>query len=74
MARAAPVLDAGAIRRRGGLHLLERERVLGYLLIAPAVLYIALLIGYPFLLALWFAVTEQKLGAAGSAFVGPGRG
>ncbi|HEY3111998.1 MAG TPA: sugar ABC transporter permease, partial [Chloroflexota bacterium] len=45
--------------------------MLGYLLIAPAVLYIVLLIGYPFLLALWFAVTEQNLGAAGSAFVGP---
>jgi multiple sugar transport system permease protein len=56
--------------RRSLLHTLESERVLGYLLIGPAVLYIALLIGYPFLLALWFAVTDQNIGAQSATFVG----
>jgi multiple sugar transport system permease protein len=71
LAQVAQAAGEGSAQRRGALHALEQERVLGYLLIAPAVLYIVLLIGYPFLLALWFAVTEQNLGAAGSAFVGP---
>jgi multiple sugar transport system permease protein len=50
---------------------LETERVLGFVLLFPAVLYIALLIGYPFALALWIAVTNQTVGNAATArFVG----
>src|SRR3954452_14277526 len=50
---------------------LETERFLGYLLLLPAVLYIALLIGYPFALALWIALTNQTVGNASTArFVG----
>jgi multiple sugar transport system permease protein len=50
---------------------LETERFLGYLLLLPAVLYIALLIGYPFVLAMWIAVTNQTVGNASTAhFVG----
>jgi multiple sugar transport system permease protein len=66
---AAAPTRTGA-RRRALAHL-EGERVLGYLLLLPAVLYIALLIGYPFALALWIAVTNQTVGNASSArFVG----
>jgi multiple sugar transport system permease protein len=66
---AAAPTQAGA--RRRALARLEGERVLGYLLLLPAVLYIALLIGYPFVLALWIAVTNQTVGNAASArFVG----
>jgi multiple sugar transport system permease protein len=66
---AAAPTQTGA--RRRALARLEGERVLGYLLLLPAVLYIALLIGYPFALALWIAVTSQTVGNAASAtFVG----
>jgi multiple sugar transport system permease protein len=60
--------EAGGLRRI--VRALESERVLGYALIAPAVLYIALLIGYPFLLALWFSVTDQSVSSSGGGFVG----
>jgi multiple sugar transport system permease protein len=56
--------------RRGRLGFLERDRALGYLLIGPAVLYIALLIGYPFVLALWLAFSDRTLGSAEGGFVG----
>lgn len=57
--------------RKALLARLEGERVLGYLLLLPAVLYIVLLIGYPFVLALWIAVTNQTVGnSANAKFVG----
>lgn len=59
-----------AIGPRRLRHALEGERTLGYLLLAPAVLYIALLIGYPFLLALSFAVSDLNVGQASGKFVG----
>lgn len=62
------VQEAGGLRRI--VHALESERILGYALIAPAVLYIALLIGYPFLLALWFSVTDQSVSSSSGGFVG----
>jgi multiple sugar transport system permease protein len=50
---------------------LETERVLGYVLLLPAVVYIALLIGYPFGLALWIALSNQTVGNASTArFIG----
>jgi multiple sugar transport system permease protein len=50
---------------------LEGERVLGYVLLLPAVLYITALIGYPFLLALWIALTNQTVGGLSTPkFVG----
>jgi multiple sugar transport system permease protein len=67
VARVRP-REARGIRR--GRHAFESERALGYLLIAPAVLYIAILIGYPFLLALWFAVSDLNVGSASGNFVG----
>src|SRR5919197_3539289 len=65
---AAPPRAAAHRRFLAGL---ETERVLGYVLLLPAVLYIALLIGYPFALALWIAVTNQTVGNPSTAkFVG----
>ena len=48
----------------------EGERVLGYALLLPAIIYIALLIGYPFVLAVWIALTNQTVGSANPKFVG----
>ena len=58
-----------AIHRRF-LARFEGERVLGYALLLPAILYIAALIGYPFVLAIWIAVTNQTVGSANARFVG----
>ena len=50
----------------------EREGVLGYLLITPAVLYILALVGYPFLLALWFSVSDASVGKPRGDFIALG--
>src|SRR5438270_12006416 len=63
-----PVAEARRPFRRH----LEREGVLGYLLITPAVLYILALVGYPFLLALWFSVSDASVGNPKGAFIGLG--
>ncbi len=58
-------------KRLAFLSFFEQERVLGYLLLLPAVLYIVLLVGVPFFTALRFSVTDITTGSddAGS-FVG----
>jgi multiple sugar transport system permease protein len=48
---------------------IERESTLGYLLVAPAVLVLAGLIAYPFVLSLWLSLTDKLVGQPGS-FVG----
>jgi len=50
-------------RRRNWLAVFEREWVLGYALILPAVLYIVLLIGVPLFLALRFSVSNVTTGS-----------
>lgn len=60
-----------AVRRARALPALERPSVLGPLLVAPAVLYIALLVGYPFLLALYLSVSDASVANSGfGRFVG----
>jgi len=48
----------------------EGERLLGYALLLPAIVYIVALIGYPFVLAVWIALTNQTVGSANAKFVG----
>ncbi len=54
--------------RSGGV--LDSERWLGRLMIAPAVLYIILLVGFPFLLALYYSVSDITVGSIDLKFVG----
>lgn len=62
---------SAAKTRRHGLPWFEREAFLGYILLLPAVLYIILLVGYPFLLAIWISLTNQTVGLSdNSKFVG----
>ena len=49
---------------------LDDERWLGRVMIAPAILYIALVIGLPFLLALYFSLTDITVGSRSMHFVG----
>jgi multiple sugar transport system permease protein len=46
------------------------DALLGYLLISPAVLYILFLVGYPFVLALYFSVSNATVAAGETRFVG----
>jgi multiple sugar transport system permease protein len=50
---------------------LERPSVLGPILVAPAILYIVLLVGYPFLLAVYLAMSDANVATVGLGnFVG----
>ncbi len=48
----------------------DREQVLAYLMIAPAVLYIAALVGVPFVLAILYSVSEATTGDTTLSFAG----
>ncbi len=48
-----------------------REARLAYILIAPAVLFLAIFVAYPFAMALWMSLTSKRLGMPGT-FVGLG--
>lgn len=48
---------------------LDRENVLGYLLVIPALLILAIFIVYPFILGIWFSLTDKQVGQA-ATFVG----
>jgi len=50
--------------------LLDDERWLGRLLLAPAILYIVLLVGFPFLVAIYYSVSDATVGTRVLHFVG----
>ena len=58
-----------AVGRRLG-HLLDGEKIFGYALVAPAVIYILLLVGYPFAIALWFTVSDATVNHPIGPFTG----
>ncbi len=66
-ARKRPV-TAGQLPSIG--ELLDREGLLGYVLLVPAILILAAFIGYPFLSSLWLAVTDRSVSATAVTFVG----
>ena len=51
-------------------HLLDGERIFGYVLVAPAVAYILLLVGYPFAIAVWFTVSNATTARPIAEFTG----
>ncbi len=59
----------GVVGRTFG-HLLDSEKVFGYALVAPAVLYILVLVGYPFAIALWFTVSNATVSHPIGPFTG----
>jgi multiple sugar transport system permease protein len=71
MDRAAPVPATNrAPNQRRARAILDREQWLGPLLIGPAVLYIALLVGVPFFMALYYSVSNTTTGGGTLGFVG----
>lgn len=65
-AEAAVLGRPARVRRRV---IFGRDARLGYLLIAPAVAYIVLLVGYPFVLAIWFSVSNVTVSSGLGDFV-----
>src|SRR5437899_9228993 len=64
-ARAAVGARAGRLG-----FLLDRPEWLGPLMIGPAVLYIVLVVGLPFFLALYYSVSDITMGSRTLGFVG----
>jgi len=46
------------------------ERWLGALMLAPALAYIALLVGFPFALSIWYSLTDATVGSQAPHFIG----
>jgi multiple sugar transport system permease protein len=67
-ARVVPIVARAGLRTRVR-ELLDRERFLGPAFVAPAVLLIALLVAYPFCMALYFALSNAFIGRP-SHFIG----
>ena len=59
----------GVVGRTFG-HILDGEKVFGYALVAPAIIYIIALVAYPFGIALWFTVTNATVGDPLGKFTG----
>jgi len=64
---AAPVTAKSASRFR---FIMDRREVLGSVLVAPAVLYVLLLVGLPFLLAVYYSVSAYSIYNPSWRFVG----
>jgi multiple sugar transport system permease protein len=70
VSRATPEVAVGrAIPTRRFGNLLERENSLGLILMAPAVAILLLFIAYPFVLGIWYSLTDARIGVPGQ-FVG----
>jgi multiple sugar transport system permease protein len=68
LAREAPAVTQA--RRSRLSFLLDREEWLGPLMIGPAILYIVLLVGFPFFLALYYSLSNITVGSRSLEFVG----
>jgi len=65
-----PAAQSSFAEQKRGVAILDSERWLGPLLIAPAILYIFLLIGVPFFMALYYSVSNTTTGGGTMGFVG----
>ena len=60
-------LAGGRMRRN---RVADDETWLGRLMLAPAVVYIVALVGFPFVLALFYSVSDVTVGSTGLRFIG----
>ncbi len=67
---SASVLPTAATAGQGRRSLLDEERWLGRLLLAPAILYIGALVGFPFVVGLYYSVSDATVGSRVLHFVG----
>ena len=66
----APAAQSFTPRQKPRFAVLDNERWLGPLLIGPAALYIFLLVGVPFFMALYYSVSNTTTGGGTMGFVG----
>ncbi|WGR96292.1 hypothetical protein MTX20_26245 [Bradyrhizobium sp. ISRA435] len=66
---AEPVTKPGSRFR----YILDRRGTLGAVFVAPAILYVLLLVGGPFLLAVYYSVSAYTIYDPSWRFVGPGK-
>jgi ABC-type sugar transport system permease subunit len=59
-----PVAGATRVARRR-LGFLARDRHVAYAFIAPAFFLLAVLVAYPFVLSVWFSLSDARIGSAG---------
>jgi len=70
----APSLAPALIHRRPGFSFgrwLERASVFSWLMVGPPVLFLALLVGYPFFYGIWLSLLDRPVAAEGT-FIGLG--
>ena len=65
-----PAAQSSFAEQKRGVAILDSERWLGPLLIGAAVLYIFLLVGVPFFMALYYSVSNTTTGGGTMGFVG----
>lgn len=69
-----PVVEPGVgLADKRGLSLsflLDNERLLGFVMIAPAVIYVLALVGYPLVLAFIYSMSDITVGSVTYSFVG----
>jgi multiple sugar transport system permease protein len=65
-----PVGSTVKSRNPGLSFLFDNERLLGILMIAPAVIYILALVGYPLILAFVYSLSDITVGSSHFNFVG----
>lgn len=70
MSRTVERQGTAALTVPTGRRIADSEAWLGRLMIAPSIVYIAALIGFPFFLALYYSVSDVTVGSTGSGFVG----
>lgn len=71
MAESASVSGVGQRTASSSWFSLERQGVLGSILVAPAILYIAVLVGWPFVLAVYLSLSNTDVATTGlGRFVG----
>ena len=66
------VLAPAAVSRRSAFSLgrwLEREGVFGWLMVAPPVVFLVALVGYPFFYGIWISLQDRQVAKPG-VFVG----
>jgi multiple sugar transport system permease protein len=66
-ARAVPVMSTRVVTRGSWRH---GEAVQGFIWIAPAFLYLAFFIAYPFLMSIYLSMSNARVGSLHSQFVG----
>ncbi len=67
---ANSVEDTFRSRNQNAWFFLDNEKVLGFLMIAPAVVYILALVGFPLVLAFIYSFSDITIGSADYGFVG----